>query len=177
MKELTKDERAAAMAAIEAILDDCPRFTRTITPTEMDKTLRTIVDLRDGWVEVGRREAHAKPSDGDWVIEFRNGAFFQNLEADHGGPLVTAQRFASKDDVSDFFRKHGWLLLNGAMAMCSPPTGAAQDVAKAHMHEAKRLIREAWQAWDSDRDSKCGKRIGDASRAVDAAIRALEATA
>lgn len=112
MKELTKDERAAAMAIFDGILDDCPRFTRDPTPTEMDSMLRTIVDLRDGWVAVGRREATAK-----------------------------------------------------------------RDTAKAHMHEAKRLIREAWQAWDSDRDSKCGKRIGDASRAVDAAIRALEATA
>ncbi len=30
-----------------------------------------------------------------FVIEFRSGSFFQNLEADHGGKSETAQQFAT----------------------------------------------------------------------------------
>lgn len=57
---------------------------------------------------------------GDWVIEFRDGTFFQNLEAEHGGPIETAQRFASKEAVDNFEEEHGWLLVYGSMALCKP---------------------------------------------------------
>jgi hypothetical protein len=41
-----------------------------------------------------------------YVIEFRNGSFFQNLEADHGGPKKTAQKFNSKQECVEFIKKN-----------------------------------------------------------------------
>lgn len=60
MKELTPNERASAESALDAILDDCPPFTRPLTPLELANVYRTIVDLRDGWVGVGRSDAIAE---------------------------------------------------------------------------------------------------------------------
>ncbi len=53
----------------------------------------------------------------EYVIEFRSGSFFQNLEADNGGKMATAQRFASKKKADDFMREHEWISFNGDMAM------------------------------------------------------------
>lgn len=50
-----------------------------------------------------------------WVIEFRNGFFFQNLKADHSGPIETAQRFRSEDAADKFIRKNYWMAFAGAM--------------------------------------------------------------
>lgn len=108
---------------------------------------------------------------GDWVIEFRNGSFFQNIEAETGGPLETAHRFASREDIDRFYEAHGWILANGAMALYKPDPRAALTY---HLAEAKRLIREAWDAWDSDDDVKCGKRIGATACAIKEAVKALE---
>lgn len=52
-----------------------------------------------------------------WVIEFRSGSYFQNLEADRGGRKDTAQKFASKEEVEAFMREHEWILFNGGMAV------------------------------------------------------------
>ena len=52
-----------------------------------------------------------------YIIEFRNGSFFQNLNADHGGPRETAQRFDSEAEVDAFMRDHEWILFNGGMAL------------------------------------------------------------
>lgn len=54
---------------------------------------------------------------GNWAIEFRNGSFFQNLEAERGGPKESAQKFESKADAETFMRKHEWILFNGGMAL------------------------------------------------------------
>lgn len=51
-----------------------------------------------------------------WVIEFRNGGLFQNLESDHGGPLETACRFGSKQEAEAFMSANSWISLNGGMA-------------------------------------------------------------
>ncbi len=52
-----------------------------------------------------------------FVIEFRNGSFFQNLEADHGGPTETAQKFGSEAEAKMFCHRHMWILMNGGMVM------------------------------------------------------------
>jgi len=52
-----------------------------------------------------------------YVIEFRDGSFFQSLEADHGGPKATAQRFESIHAADNFMRSHEWILFYGGMAV------------------------------------------------------------
>ena len=52
-----------------------------------------------------------------WVIEFRNGLFFQSLEANHGGPKNTAQKFENEKKAKIFMKKNSWVLFNGGMAM------------------------------------------------------------
>lgn len=51
-----------------------------------------------------------------YVIEFRNGSFFQNLEADRGGLLASAQKFNSKEEAEKFMDIHPWIYINGGMA-------------------------------------------------------------
>lgn len=55
-----------------------------------------------------------------YVIEFRNGSYFQNLDAERGGPLATAQRFAREAAVREFTTEHEWILWNGGMAVAVP---------------------------------------------------------
>lgn len=52
-----------------------------------------------------------------YVIEFRNGSFFQSLTADRGGSRATAQRFTSSQQAEDFMRQHEWILANGGMVL------------------------------------------------------------
>lgn len=52
-----------------------------------------------------------------YVIEFRNGSFFQSLTAERGGARETAQRFTSSQQAEDFMRRHGWILANGGMVL------------------------------------------------------------
>ncbi len=52
-----------------------------------------------------------------YVIEFRNGGLFQNLEAESSGPLHTAQRFNTEEDVKTFMRANEWIFSNGGMAI------------------------------------------------------------
>lgn len=50
-----------------------------------------------------------------YVIEFRSGSFFQNLDAENGGPKATAQRFESEDAAWEFMGAHQWMLFAGGM--------------------------------------------------------------
>jgi hypothetical protein len=50
-----------------------------------------------------------------WLIEFRNGAFFQSLVSDFSGPAKTAQKFATMYDVDSFVTDNEWILFNGGM--------------------------------------------------------------
>jgi hypothetical protein len=52
-----------------------------------------------------------------WIIEFRNGGFFQNCKTDRSGPKGSAQRFGSKDEAEAFMDKHQWIYFNGGMAV------------------------------------------------------------
>lgn len=64
------------------------------------------------------REWHHPPEKKrEHVIEFRSGSFFQNLKADRGGPMNTAQRFESKEAAESFMAEHWWILLGGGMAV------------------------------------------------------------
>ena len=55
-----------------------------------------------------------------WVIEFRNGSFFKDLEADHGTSLDKAKRFDTKAECTQFMDAHQWIYWNGGMAMKDP---------------------------------------------------------
>ena len=52
-----------------------------------------------------------------WVIEFRNGSFFQNLEAKNGSSKESAQKFDSKTAAETFMDTHQWIYTNGGMAV------------------------------------------------------------
>lgn len=55
-----------------------------------------------------------------WVIEFRSGTYFQNLESERGGPKQTAKQFDSEAEANTFMRKNTWILGNGGMAVPMP---------------------------------------------------------
>ncbi len=52
-----------------------------------------------------------------WVIEFRSGSFFQDIEADYGGRVQSAQRFDNKDEAEAFMNANQWIYFNGGMAV------------------------------------------------------------
>ena len=68
-----------------------------------------------------------------FVIEFRSGSFFQNLEAALGGPRRTAWRFASEQKAEDFMDQHEWIIVNGGMVV---PAAARCDERSAAVDQA-----------------------------------------
>lgn len=52
-----------------------------------------------------------------YVIEFRNGSFFQNLTSERGGSRATAQRFSTKREAETFMNQHSWIMFNGGMVL------------------------------------------------------------
>jgi len=60
---------------------------------------------------------------GRYVIEFRSGAFFQSLDAKTGGPIVTAQRFASRRDATKLADEHPWIWANGGCVLDADTIG------------------------------------------------------
>ncbi len=50
-----------------------------------------------------------------WVIEFRSGSFFQDIEADYGGRVQSAQRFDSEKEADAFMFENQWILFHGGM--------------------------------------------------------------
>jgi hypothetical protein len=52
-----------------------------------------------------------------WVIEFRSGSFFQDIEAEYGGRVQSAQRFDTKKEVETFMDQNEWIYFNGGMAV------------------------------------------------------------
>ncbi len=51
-----------------------------------------------------------------YVIEFRSGSFFTDLESEHGCSLADAKRFDTKREANLFMKQHEWILFNGGMA-------------------------------------------------------------
>ena len=56
----------------------------------------------------------------EWVIEFRSGSFFKDLESDRGCRLAEAKRFASEEDARAFMVQNEWILFNGGCALRRP---------------------------------------------------------
>lgn len=54
-----------------------------------------------------------------YVIEFRSGTYYQNADADKGGPMATAQRFDTKEEANLFMHEEEslWILFAGGMAV------------------------------------------------------------
>lgn len=50
-----------------------------------------------------------------WLIEFRNGSYFQGLYAERGGRAETAQRFGTAETAYWFMRQHEWILPYGSV--------------------------------------------------------------
>lgn len=53
----------------------------------------------------------------EYIIEFRSGTYFQNLEAEYGGPAKTAQRFETELEADRFMSEHPWILFHGGMVV------------------------------------------------------------
>ncbi len=56
-------------------------------------------------------------TDKKFVIEFRNGRFLVNLDADNSGPLRLAMRFATREDADNLMREHEWILWHGGAVL------------------------------------------------------------
>ena len=89
-----------------------------------------------------------------WVIELRNGSYFQNLDADEGGPIKTAQRFDSKEAAEEFMDHNLWIYHNGGMAI-----PALDDVDRGSemvtITLPKKLCRQLCEFADAESESCC----------------------
>lgn len=56
-------------------------------------------------------------ADKKFVIEFRNGRFLVNLDADNSGPLHHAMRFATRDEAEKLMRDNEWILFHGGAVL------------------------------------------------------------
>lgn len=52
-----------------------------------------------------------------YVIEFRSGTYFQNIDADRGGAMATAQKFESTEAADAMMDLHEWIKLAGGMVV------------------------------------------------------------
>lgn len=52
-----------------------------------------------------------------YIIEFRNGSYFQDISATNGGAKETAQRFNSRESTERFMDVHPWIYANGGMVV------------------------------------------------------------
>lgn len=51
-----------------------------------------------------------------WAIEFRNGFFLKDLEAEHSVKLEDAMLFDSREECVKFMDANEWIYFNGGMA-------------------------------------------------------------
>lgn len=52
-----------------------------------------------------------------FVIEFRNGNFLVNLDAENSGPLKQAMRFATRAEAEKLMHDNEWILFNGGVVL------------------------------------------------------------
>lgn len=53
-----------------------------------------------------------------YVLEFRSGSYFVDVDADRGGPLSKAARFDSQESATAWFESHApWVWFNGGMVV------------------------------------------------------------
>lgn len=91
----------------------CPHHT----VGEIDLVERTVKVKPDVPAKTVERLIEIGKALAPFVIEFRNGSFFQNEQADRGGKLETAQRFDSEAEATAFIRARFWMSVAGAMPM------------------------------------------------------------
>lgn len=51
----------------------------------------------------------------EYVIEFRSGSYFVDLDAPRGGTLAYAFRWPSEESARAFADQHEWIWFNGGM--------------------------------------------------------------
>lgn len=56
-------------------------------------------------------------SETQWVIEFRNGRYYQGADADESGPKATAERFATREAADRVILYSAWVGFAGGMAV------------------------------------------------------------
>lgn len=52
-----------------------------------------------------------------YAIEFRNGSYFVNLNAEHGGPKHLAMTWDTREAAEGFGDDHSWIWFNGGMVV------------------------------------------------------------
>lgn len=57
------------------------------------------------------------PAARPFVIEFRNGNFLINLDAENSGPLKQAMRFATREEAEKLMQDHKWILFHGGCVL------------------------------------------------------------
>ena len=78
-----------------------------------------------------------------YYIEFRDGSYFQSLEAVKGGQIKTAKAFSTKADAEAFMDAHGWIYANGGMAVQHSPLSGEERVRVMHTIARVRASLEA----------------------------------
>lgn len=94
---------------------------------------------------------HARMLDMPYVIEFRNGRYFQSLESEQSGPLATAQTFKTKEAADQFMRQHEWIVFNGGIVTPKPtPAQLQRDIDRIFEREPLPLRRvyRPRKGWD-----------------------------
>ena len=56
-----------------------------------------------------------------YIIEFRNGSYFKDLQSQIGCDAIAAKRFETKEECEELMDKHDWILFNGGMIVPEPP--------------------------------------------------------
>ena len=56
-------------------------------------------------------------SPSSYVIEFRNGRYFVDLDASNSGPLSRAMRFATEQEAKSAMLSNTWMLYHGALVV------------------------------------------------------------
>ena len=56
-----------------------------------------------------------------YIIEFRNGTYFKDLNSQHGCDAIAAKRFGTKEECEELMDKYDWIVLNGGMIVPEPP--------------------------------------------------------
>ncbi|MCR4311907.1 MAG: hypothetical protein NUV56_01350, partial [Candidatus Uhrbacteria bacterium] len=122
------DPLVLAMIRNRAEMLGIPVIIGDTKPQEHDFWL--CLEPKDGWGELAGKVPHtnsvsivyamvlddARVVVTRWALELRHGGYFQNLEADHGGPVETAMKFETEQEAWDFMKPHFFLCIAGAMA-------------------------------------------------------------
>lgn len=157
-----RDEYADVLEASKALLNGAKR-----TEAEWEHAAIEVAQLREAASRVPGLTAE-----------------IDEARADRGQLASIIVDLCKTANVDPSSLEDGAETLHGAIGALSERFEAAEKHAagawakylafKADVRDARRLLSEAYRAWDSSQDSKCGKRIGDACRALDEALAATQ---